>query len=294
MTTTTSRRRRNGAVGALVLLSLLSACSGPGGKGAAPKINSDTLDAAIDNQLGGLETCVALADASSGHIVYQYGHADVCDAPLPPCGTFEIAGGLIGLEQGVVPPGAVWKWDGTPQPVQAWQTDADLSKAFADSIGWWWAKLAQSVGTQRMTAALHDLDYGSRTPSGAPSAFWQGPAAGGGLTISTRQQIGFLKRFYAGQPPVDAKSAAAIAALMVDETRSDAKGGRFVFSAKPGDCASAADGSSNVGWSVGRLQTPDRDILFAASVDAAEAPPGLEIGQRLKGIFAQAGLWPAG
>jgi beta-lactamase class D len=292
--TTISRRRRNRAVGALLFFSLFSACSGPGGKGPALRINGDALDAAIDNQLGGLDTCVALADAGSGHILYQYGHADVCDAPLPPCATFEIAGALVGLEQGVLTPATVWKWDGTPQPVKAWQTNADLAKAFADSISWWWGKLAQGVGTQRMTAALHDLDYGSKTPSGAPNAFWQGPAAGGGLTISTRQQIAFLRRFYAGQSPVDAKSAAAVAGLMVDETRTDAKGGKFVLSDKPGDCPSVSDGSRNVGWSVGRLQTPDHDLLFAASVDAAEAPPGLEIGQRLKGIFAQAGLWPAG
>ena len=49
-----------------------------------------------------------------------------------------------------------------------------------------------------------------------------------------------------------------------------------------------------VGWSVGRLQTADRDLIFAASVVGENAPPGVQVQLKLKDSFADADLWPAG
>jgi len=36
------------------------------------------------------------------------------------------------------------------------------------------------------------------------------------------------------------------------------------------------------------------DVIFVASMEAANAPPGLEIERHMKDILADAGLWPAG
>ena len=279
---------------ALLVASMLAGCTPGGGGAGAPPIDQDKLEAGIDRTLGGGETCVVVADAANGRTLYQYGNAGVCMRPLPPCSTFEIANTLIGLNLGLITPQTVFKWDGAPQPVKAWESDADLAKAFRYSIVWQQQRLAQQVGHDRYAQQLKAFDYGDRGPAGPINGFWLGPKAGGALAISTRQQVGFLRRLYAGQLPVKPEAAAFLRQIMIDETRADARGRRYVMSGKAGSCSSLADGSRSVGWWVGRLQTPDRDLLFAASVEAANAPPGAEVQQRIKDVFADAGLWPGG
>ena len=281
----------------LVIVVIAGCTQKPGGAGAAASVGGvdhDKLEAAIDKQMGGADTCVVVTDTKSGRSLYQYGDAGVCMRGLPPCSTFNVPNTLIGLEQGLITPDGVVKWDGTPQPVKAWETDADPSKAFKDDIGWWYAKLAAGIGHDRYVQQLKAFDYGDHNVIGAPTTFWMGPHHDGGLGISTQQQVAFLKRLYGGALPVKSENAAFVQSLMTDETRNDAKGYPSVMSGVTGSCASQPDGSRNVGWWVGRLKTPDRDLLFAASIESANAPPGSEIQQRIKDAFADAGLWPAG
>jgi beta-lactamase class D len=278
---------------AVLLTALLSACAPAANGPAVSGIDQDKLNAGIDAGLGGLGTCVILTDAKSGAVLYHYGHFDVCSRPLPPCATFNLTNALIGLDRGVITPQAVVKWDGSPQPVKAWESDADLAKAIQTGMAWWFQRLARSVGREGYVQALSALNYGSHDPTGPIDGFWLGPQAGGGLTISTRQQADFLRRFYADKLPVQAQAASTVKTLMVDETRTDPKTGQAVISGEAASCASQADGARNVAWYVGRLLTPTRDVVFAASVEGADAPPGLEVERRLKGVFSDAGLWPA-
>jgi len=278
----------------VLLSAALAACAPRTGAGHAPAaIDHDKLEAGVDRTMGGGGTCVVIADAASGWTLYQYGNAGVCMRPLPPCSTFEIPASLIGLDLGLVTPQTVFKWDRTPQPVKAWETDADMAKAFKTSIPWWYPRLAQSVGHDRFAERLKAFDYGGRDPAGPVQGFWLGPQGGGGLMISTLQQVAFLKRFYAGALPVKPQAAAFVRQILLDETRTDAKRGAYVMSDKAGTCPSIAGGSRSVAWAVGRLQTPTRDLLFAASIEAADAPPGEEVRHRVKDTLSDAGLWPA-
>ncbi|QUD89907.1 class D beta-lactamase [Phenylobacterium montanum] len=291
--------RRIGVV-ALAVLSLVTACQRkpapaggrPGGGGGHQGIDVNRLNSLIDSQIGGLNTCVLLIDTKSGIERYHYGDAQICMAQLPPCATFDIANALIGLDQGAVTPATVYKWDGSPQPVGLWQRDADLSQAFKLQIGWWFQRLAGAVGHDRYVERLRAFDYGSHDPAGMANAFWQGPQAGGFLTITPTQQVGFIRRFYAGQLPVRPESLAAVQALTWDETRSEAKGGKTVINDRATSCASIQDGSRRVGWWVGRVQSPADDLSFVAAIEGPGAPPGLEIERRLKDIFSQAGVLP--
>ena len=119
-----------------------------------------------------------------------------------------------------------------------------------------------------------------------------GPPNGGALVITTDQQAHFFKRFYDSSLGLKPATNQFIQTLLVREVRDDSRTGRAVFSAAEGACPSSTDGSFSVGWAAGRLQTKDRDIVFAASVNAADAPPGVEIRDKLRDIFASAGLWP--
>jgi beta-lactamase class D len=281
------------------LLGLLTAC-GPSslgaklGFGGGPPIDSATLNSEIDRQIGGLDTCVIILDTQSGRRIYAYGQAETCVAPLPPCDLFDIPLSLIGLDQGLITPGGVVKYDGSPQPVSAWRTDANLGSALSVGIGWWFSKLATGIGHDRMVAALRDLDYGDHNAAGPPGAFWMGPQAGGALTTTEGQQADFMRRFYAGDLKIKPPAIAAVQAATLDETRPDPKGGSAVISGRVASCASTADGARTVSWWAGRLKTGSRDLSFSASIEGPDAPPGLEIEQRLKGIFTDAGLLPPG
>ncbi|MDR3507672.1 MAG: penicillin-binding transpeptidase domain-containing protein [Caulobacteraceae bacterium] len=294
-----SHRLRHGLLALSLVLAACGPVGGKAGKAAAPAINADRLNADIDQRLGGLGTCIILNDTRSGHELYRYGQPQACLAKLPPCATFDIANSLIGLDLGVVSPSTVVKWDGSPQPVTAWQTDADLPKAFKGAIGWWFQKLAAGVGRDRYQAQLRALGYGDRNPGGPLMGFWQGPQAGGALTVTVEQQARFIRRFYSGDLPLKPATLAVVQSLTLDETRPDPKGapkaGQAVISGRAASCPSVSDGSRNVGWWVGRVKTASGgDLTFAASVEGTDAPPGLEIERRLKDIFVGAGLLPAG
>jgi beta-lactamase class D len=255
-----------------------------------PSFDTDQLESAIDNGFGGIGACVIIADTGSGREVYRYNSNAACMNPLPPCATFDVPSALIGLDAGVITQKTVYKWDGSPQPVAAWQHDADLTAAFQDSIQWWFQRLAGEIGPARYQDRLKAFDYGDRAIGGPPDAFWLGPAAGGQLRISAREQAQFLHRLYAGKLPVKPESAAAVAQLMQDETRGD-----HTISGQIGDCPSLADSSERVSWWIGRLKGPKSDYVFAVSMDQAtgSAIPAQEVRIRGKSAFARAGLWPA-
>lgn len=274
-----------GALALVVLIAPLAACAPP----PRDVVDQNKLNNDIDQSIGGLGTCVIILDTKSGRKVYQYGNEGACTQPLPPCETFEPAAALIGLDAGLITPQTVFKWDGKPQPSAAWQVDADLAKAFKASIGWWFGRLSQAIGPARYADRLGAFNYGSKAPAGPITSFWQGPAHGGALTISDAQQADFMRRMFAGKLPVQAASLAAVEGVMEADPH-----GAAVMTGQAASCSDVADQSRGVAWWVGRLKSGDRDLSFAANIEAAAPPPGSDIGDNLKAAFADAGLWPAG
>ena len=284
------QRIRFGGLGVAVAL---AACSqspfGPGRPAFA--LNADKLEAEIDRKMGGIGTCMIIAEVANGHEIYRY-NAPACRVPLPPCSTFDIPSALAGLEAGVITPATILKWDGSPQPTKEWQADVDITTASHKSILWWWQRLSAQTGHDRLEAALKAYGYGNNHVDGPPGGFWLGPQAGGALTLTDEQQLSFLRRFYTGALPVKPQTAAFVAGLLPGETRAEPVG-PSVMTGKAASCASTADGGRGVAWWIGRLKTPTQDLVFVASLESPNAPPGLEIERDVKEIFADVGLWPA-
>ena len=294
MQLTTMKARGLVLLAALLALSLAACSKGAAVKlprlpGKPPAFDKAALESAIDGSFGGGGTCVIVADTASGAEVYRYNSNTVCTTLLPPCATYAIANDLIGLDAGAITPTTVLKWDRSPQPLKSWERDADMSTAFKETIAWWDARVAATVGLPRVRDRLKAFGYGNEAPDGRPASFWQGPAQGGELGISTRDHVQFLHRLYAGRLPVAPASAQAVEDVMVDEIR-----GPATISGKTGSCATLADGSRSASWWVGRLKTATNDWVFAASLtDKTEnAPPGIEVEARIKDAFAKAGIWP--
>jgi beta-lactamase class D len=265
----------------------LAGCGKFPGQGAKLGIDKDRFEAALDPAVGGPDTCVVLKDTASGAELYRYGAESACNRPLAPCGTFQIPLTVIGLSDGKVAPSQVFKWDGKVQPYKLWERDFDLQGAWRAGAGWWFQKLAAQVGPDRFRQALSAFDYGQGKPIGRPDAFWMGPAAGGGLFLSTRNQADILRRLARGALPAKPEAQAAVQALMADVTRGQTQ--LYDLGAR---CPSIADASRDVSWWVGRIKGPDRDLVFALSIESANPLSGLEIRSRMLPILTRAGLLP--
>ena len=77
---TRSRRRLATLGGALALLTL-SACE----PGAPPGVDKAALDEAVSRAVGDPNTCVLIAEAGSGRVLYRYNTATACDRAFPDC-----------------------------------------------------------------------------------------------------------------------------------------------------------------------------------------------------------------
>lgn len=68
---------------ALAAASTLAACS----PNAPPGVDKDQLDAAVSKAIGDPNTCVLIAEAGSGKVLYRYNSATTCAKEYPACET---------------------------------------------------------------------------------------------------------------------------------------------------------------------------------------------------------------
>jgi beta-lactamase class D len=266
----------------------LAGCNWLPGQANKLGIDKDRFEAALDPAVGGPDTCMVIKDVANGAELYRYGAESVCNRPLAPCGTFQVPLTVIGLSDGKVAPGQVFKWDGKVQPYKLWERDMDLEAAWRTGADWWFQRLAVDIGPDRFKQALGAFDYGQGRPIGRPDAFWRGPAAGGGLYLSTRNQADILRKLARGALPAKPEAQAAVQTLMADTTR-----GQTRLYSLGDSCPSIADASRNVSWWIGRIKAPQRDVVFALSIESANPLSGLEIRSRMLPILTRAGLLPA-
>jgi beta-lactamase class D len=146
-------------------------------------------------------------------------------------------------------------WDGVERPIAAWNRDHNLASAFRVSAVWFYQELARRIGPQRMQAYLDTVGYGNRTMGGAIDMFW----LDGGLRISPRQQVQFLRRLRSGTLPFSPRTQDLVRRIMIlDQTPS------YTLRAKTGRSGGAA---SDVGWFVGYLERGTNVYYFATVID---------------------------
>lgn len=252
------------------------------------KLDKDRFEAALDPKVGGPGTCLVLKDVARGSELYRYGADAVCDRALPPCETFQVPLTVIGLSDGKVKPGEVWKWDGKVQPYKAWEHDMDLGGAWRSGAQWWFRRLALAIGPDRFKQALSSFHYGQGAPLGRPDSFWMGPAAGGGLYLSTRNQADILRKLARAKLPAKAGAQGVVQGQMADSVR-----GQTQLYDLGASCPSNAQSSRDVSWWIGRIRGAKTDFVFALSIESANPLSGREIRSRMLPILTGAGLLPA-
>ncbi|QDG78556.1 class D beta-lactamase [Labrenzia sp. PHM005] len=194
---------------------------------------------------------------------YRYGEEDI-DTRHAPWSTFKIPNYLIALESGVAANAAATRqWDKKKHPPlsfwpKIWKRDHTLDSAFKFSVVWYFKDVAADVGTDRYKDYLARFSYGNQTVPAASNDFWLG---GDSLTISLREQVGFLFALRKGEIEINAGSLAALENASNLGTQTG-----YTLHAKTGAGRIASGPSKGTleGWFVGWVDGPGaKDTVFA-------------------------------
>lgn len=200
--------------------------------------------------------CFGLMNLETGQVAFN--DSSLCQQRLSPASTFKIPHALIALEEGALKPDEVFRWDGTPRAVQAWNQDQTLDTAMRRSALWVFQELATRLGREREEAWMKRLQYGNAEASGDITRFW----LGGPLRISPEEQLQFLARLYRGQLPVSAATQDTVRRTLVQGPQTEAH---------------VRDGIDMGGpWKEGAVRSPPGALpsphpALAAAIDALKA-----------------------
>src|SRR5205085_7320454 len=120
------------------------------------------------------------------------------DSSFLPASTFKIVNSLIGLQTGKISSDSmVIKWDGIKRPVEEWNQDLTMYKAFRVSAVPYYQEVARRIGKDTMQYWLDSISYGSKKITGKIDSFWLDNS----LKITPDEQLGLVKRLYFHQLP---------------------------------------------------------------------------------------------
>ena len=185
---------------------------------------------------------------------------------LAPCSTFKIFNSLIGLEVGVLDRDDAktrLAWDGVQRDFESWNRDHTLASATRDSVVWYYQRLAERIGAERMQLYLDRIGYGNRDISGGLTRFWLQSS----LQISAREQVDLLARLYAGKLPFADETRAIV---LRNITLSSDNGVRLLGKTGSG----FRDGKWILGWFVGSVERAGKVYVFATNVEGTDGANG--------------------
>lgn len=173
-----------------------------------------------------------------------------------PASTFKIPNTIIGLETGAIQSDtSVFKWDGKPRSMKAWEKDLTLSEAFDVSCVPCYQQLARTIGYDKMKQYLNRFNYGAMevTPK-TLDKFW----LEGNSKISQYQQIDFIERFYHDGLGVSEHTTNTMKKIMVMEETEN-----YVLAGKTGW---SFQNNIDNGWFVGYIEVGEKVYFFAVNV----------------------------
>lgn len=169
-----------------------------------------------------------------------------------PASSFKICNSLIGLETGVIKDeNFIIAWDSIPRQNPSWNQDQDMKSAFRNSTVWYYQELARRVGSQKMKYWLDQAHYGNADISGGIDLFW----LTGGLRITPKQQVDFLKRLHDDQLPFSKRNMDIVKKIMIADSTGD-----YILRGKTGW---GNQEGLDIGWYTGYVETKSGTYYFA-------------------------------
>ncbi len=164
---------------------------------------------------------------------------------------------MIALETGVVESDTtLFKWDGEPKWLKAWEQDLVFKDAFKYSCVHCYQQVARDIGAEQMNHFLRKLEYGTMdVDSSTIDQFW----LGGRSRISPFEQVDFLNRFYQKKLPISRRTESTVKNMMLLKNEASYK--------LYGKTGWSVDGENNNGWFVGFVENGGEVFFFATNVE---------------------------
>ncbi len=247
----------------LMAIILLTACEtkqqAPAEQPMKPTVSTLLQDLLDSNNVSG---CIAVFDSSKNVLLCN--NVDLLNTGHLPASTYKIVNTLIGLETGTITADHVFRWDGAPRAMPAWERDLTLAEAFKVSCVPCYQELARSIGTEKMQKWVDAFNYGSIVINDSTlDIFW----LQGASTISPMQQIDFLRRLHDKQLPITEQTHAAMMNVMsIMATNDGTLYGKTGWAIRDG---------SDIGWFVGWMQSATNVRYVAVCI---QPKPGFDMG----------------
>ncbi len=202
---------------------------------------------------------------------YPY-NDEMANIQKSPCSTFKIVLTLAGLKYGVLQDeNTVIKWDGEKRYFDEWNKNLSLKEAFNLSAVWYFEKVANEIGKEKLTEFVNSISYGNCDTS-EDIPFWLDSS----LKISPKEQTTFLKDLFEYKLPIDKKDIDILKQVM---DKGSINGGTLY--GKTG-----TSGENNNGWFVGFYEKESKKIYFAINLSAGENVSGKQAEKIARGIIA--------
>ena len=205
-----------------------------------------------------------------------------CAERHAPCSTFKVFNALAGLETGVLKDeNTTCKWDGKPKWSKAWEHDHNLATALRDSVLWYFQKVAEGIGPERMKTWLDKVGYGNGAMSKDQTLFWLDDS----LRISADEQVRFIERLYTDDLPFAKAHQALVRKLLVRDS-----GPNWTFSGKTG--SQMHQNKYVLGWFVGHVRVGERQFVFCTRMTGADKVNGPRAQDVSRRVLADLGIIP--
>jgi len=242
---------------------------------------------------GDAEGCFLARELGSGREI-AFNPARI-EKRFPPCSTYKIPHTVFALSSGVVRANEVFRWDGTPKRIKAWERNLTLPGALQVSAVWVYEDIAERLGRARSASYVRRLGYGNQDVSGWPGAYWLMSS----LKISAREQVNFLTRLVRNDLPLDQAALRTTKDWLLVESGDGyklyAKTGSGIEGEPKGKSAQIRNPQSEIrnqlGWYVGWLERGKATWVFAANYRAPNAM-GHRLAPKVRQGFVRMGLLP--
>jgi len=197
---------------------------------------------------------------SDSYVCYQFIQANT---PLSPCSTFKIPNSMIGLETGVLKDeNHLMKWDGVVHTIKPWNQDQTLKSAVANSVVWYFQRVAAAVGKQRMQHYLNLIDYGNKDISSGITNFWLERS----LKITAFEQAAFLNKLQQSKLPFSQRTINITKeVIFLKETPIGKLYGKTGSGTGNNEKFKSVE-DCNLGWFVGYIVTKEGTFPFATNI----------------------------
>lgn len=204
---------------------------------------------------------------------YHIYQEEMASVRVSPCSTFKVVSTLIGLEEGVVESEeSKMGYDGTIYVNTAWNQDLNLKEAFQKSCVWYYRKLLDQVGQEKVKKWVDALHYGN-----CDISQWKGDGSVNGgteqlngfwlessLEISAREQTEVLARIFDGNTEFREEHISMLRELM--KTEDEDQCGIRIY----GKTGTGQNGNHANAWYVGMAVNGEETNYFAVRLTAAK------------------------